>query len=340
LVIDKQGKNIIRVDISGVPDVDVSLEIYDEAGHSQKRASESSKGEPEKITGFGVMEGTYYITAYGRDINEKESYTLSTRLIGPWEEGQEFEPNDDREQANELSLGESVEGFFQHKRDHDRYKLVIDKPGKNIIRIDLSGIPDVDVRLEVADESGAQLKSSNFTRKGEPESIINLGVIEGTYYITAYGYDENLTEKYTLSTRLTGPWEEGQEFEPNDSNRQANEIRLGETVQGLFQAKNDPDWYKLSIDTPGKSIIRVELSEVQGINSFLFIHDAQGYQIKRSDTGRQGEPEEFINFGVTEGVYYISTRANEVHETETYSLRTELVGSWEEGMEFEPIDTR
>ena len=57
----------------------------------------------------------------------------------------ESEPNDQLEQANEIRLGETVEGFFQEKNDNDWYKLVIDKSGKNIIRIDLSGVPDVDV---------------------------------------------------------------------------------------------------------------------------------------------------------------------------------------------------
>jgi FKBP-type peptidyl-prolyl cis-trans isomerase len=342
LVIDKPGKNIIRIDLSGVPDVDVSLEIYDEAGHQLKRASTSPKGKPEAIINFGVMEGTYFIIAYGRDINEKDPYALSTQLIGPWEEGQEFEPNDQRELANETHLGENVEGFFQENRDYDWYKLVIDKPGKNIIRIELSGVPEVDVRLDVADETGAQLKSSNFNRKGELESIINLGITEGIYYLTAFGYEANQKDKYTLSTRLVGPWEEGKEFEPNDSQKQANEIHLGETVQGFFQANNDYDWYKLLIDQPGKSIIRVDLSGVPGVNSVLHINDSKGNRVKRSDMQREGGPEEIINFGITEGFYYIeiSTSANQKNENETYTLSTVLVGPWEEGLEFESNDDR
>jgi hypothetical protein len=342
LVIGKPGKNIIRIDLSGVPEVDVSLAIYDETGHQLKRASASPKGDPEAITNFGIIEGTYYITTYGRDINDKDEYSLSTRLISPWKEGQEFEPNDSREQANEIQLGKSVEGIFQENRDQDWYKLVIEKPGKNIIRIDLSGVPDVDVRLDVADETGSQLKSSNFTKKGEPESIINLGVTEGTYYIHAHGYDANEKIPYTLSTQFIGPWEEGQEFEPNDSDKKANEIRLGERVQGLFQAENDTEWYKLVIDRPGRSIIRVDLSGVPGVNSVLHINDSKGNRVKRSDMQRQGEPEEIINFGVTEGVYYIeiSISGNQKNENETYTLSTVLVGSWEEGLEFESNDDR
>jgi FKBP-type peptidyl-prolyl cis-trans isomerase len=340
LVIDRPSRSIIRVDLSGVPEVDVSLAIYDEAGHQLKRTNASSTGEPEAITSFGIVEGIYFITAYGKESNDKDLYTLSARLIGPWEEGKEFEPNDEREQAYAIRLGETIEGFFQENRDYDCYKLVIDEPGKNIIRIDLSGVPEVDVRLEVADETGAQLKSSNSRRKGDPESIINLGITEGVYYITAFGNEANVNDKYALSTRLIGPWEVGKEFEPNDSHRQANEIRLGERVQGLFQAENDTDWYKLNIDLPGQNIIRVDLSGVPGVNSVLHINDSQGHRIKHSDMQRQGGPEEIINFGVTEGVYYIeiSFSANQKNENETYTLSTVLVGPWEEGAEFESND--
>ncbi|MGB3863265.1 MAG: hypothetical protein WA915_14390, partial [Candidatus Aminicenantaceae bacterium] len=253
---------------------------------------------------------------------------------------QESEPNDRRKQANDIRLGETIEGFFQQKRDYDWYKLVIEKPGKSIIQIELSGVPDVDVRLEIADEAGSQLKSSNSTKKGEPESIINLGVTEGIYYINVFGSDANEKNPYTLSTQFIGPWEEGQEFEPNDSNKKANEIRLGERVQGLFQAENDTDWYKLVIDRPGRSILRVDLSGVPGVNSILHINDSQRKQIKRSDMQKVGEPEEIINFGVTEGVYYIeiSISGNQKNENESYTLSTVLVGPWEEGWEFESND--
>ena len=253
---------------------------------------------------------------------------------------QESEPNDRKEQANEIRLGETVEGFFQQKRDYDWYKLVIDKPGKNIIRIDLSGVPDVDVSLSIYDEAGDQLKSANSARKGNPEAITSLGVIEGTYFITAYGREINDKDPYTLTTQFIGPWEEGQEFEPNDSDKKANEIRLGERVQGLFQAENDTDWYKLVIDRPGRSIIRVDLSGVPGVNSVLNIIDSQGNRMKRSDMQKVGEPEEIINFGVTEGVYYIEIRisGNQKNENESYTLSTVLVGPWEEGWEFESND--
>ena len=131
----------------------------------------------------------------------------------------ENEPNDRRDQANEIRLDESATGHFQKKGDKDWYKLVIDKPGKNIIRIDLSGVPDVDVSLAIYDEAGHQLKAANTSRKGDPEAITNFGVSQGTYFITANGRDINEKDPYTLSTQLIGPWKEGQEFEYEETGR-------------------------------------------------------------------------------------------------------------------------
>jgi len=340
LVISESGKNIIRIDLSGVPGVDLLLAIHDVKGNQLKSSNFTGKGEPEEIINLGVTEGIYFINAFGYDANDKDKYALSVQLIGPWEKGQEFEPNDRREQANEIHLEESVEGFFHGKGDRDWYQLIVKRPGKSIIRIDLSAVPEVNVRISVYDEKGNQLKSSDFTRKGEPEEIVNLGVTEGIYYIHANGDEANDKDKYTLSTKLIAAWEEGQEFEPNDRYQQANEIRLGESITGLFQVKNDPDWYKLAVDQPGKNIIRVELSGVSGVNSYLYIHDSKGYRIKSSDMTREGEPEEIINFGVAEDIYYISVNGSDKNETETYKLNTKLVGPWQEGQEFETNDER
>jgi hypothetical protein len=61
----------------------------------------------------------------------------------------ELEPNDKKDQANELKLGEDIKGFFQEKGDKDWYKLTVNIPGKNIIRIDLSAVPEVDSEIQI-----------------------------------------------------------------------------------------------------------------------------------------------------------------------------------------------
>ena len=57
-------------------------------------------------------------------------------IICPAQAQSEVEPNDSRDQAQEICLGESVRGQFQKERDEDWYKLIIDAPGKTLVQID------------------------------------------------------------------------------------------------------------------------------------------------------------------------------------------------------------
>ena len=222
----------------------------------------------------------------------------------------ELEPNDKKEQANELKSGESVEGFFQEKRDEDWYKLTVNVPGKNILRIDLSAVPEVDSYLEFYDDKGNHLKTYNAGEKGEAEAAINLGVTEGIYYLKVGArYDMNQNDSYTLKTQLTGPWQEGQEFESNDKKDWANKLELGEDMNGFFHERDDRDWYKLTVNVPGKNILRIDLSAVPEVDSYLEFYDDKGNYSKTYNVIKEGEAEAAINLGVTEGIYYLKVGA-------------------------------
>jgi len=343
LTVNVPGKNIIRIDLSAVPEVDSDIRIYNEKGDYLKCYDADGRGEAEAIINLGVTEGIYYMEVRTSSrMNQNDSYTLKTQLTGPWQEGQEFELNDTKEQANELKIGEDMKGFFQEKGDQDWYKLTVNVPGKNIIRIDLSAVPEVDSRIEIYDEQGDYLKGYNAGEKGEAEAIINLGVAEGIYYMdveTRSGMNQN--DSYTLKTQLTGPWQEGQEFELNDTKEQANELKLGEDMKGFFQEWDDRDWYKLTVNVPGKSIIAIDLSAVPEVDSRIRIYDEQGDYLKGYNVGEKGEAEAIINLGVTEGIYYIEVRAgSRMNQNDSYTLKTQLTGPWQEGQEFELNDTK
>jgi len=336
LTVNIPGKNIIRIDLSAVPGVDSAMEIYNEKGNHLKEYNTGGKGEAEAIINLGVTEGIYYIRVRaGIGMNQNVSYTLKTQLIGPWQEGQEFELNEQKEWANELKLG-----LFPEKGDQDWYKLIVNVPGKNIIRIDLSAVPEVDSGIHIYDEIGRQLKTYNIGEEGEGETIVNLGVTEGIYHIVVKAYYNgiNQNDSYTLKTQLIAPWQEGQEFELNNKKEQANELKLGEDIKGLFQEKGDKDWYKLTVNIPGKNIIRIDLSAVPGIDSSMEIYNEQGNRLKGYNIGEEGEGETIVNLGVTEGIYYIKVRAYGMNQNDSYTLKTQLISPWQEGQEFELND--
>ena len=322
LVISNSGKNIIRIDLSGVPEVGTYIEVYDENGEFLKRADTGYEGDPEGIINFGVTAGVYFITAYGSEENATDKYKLSTQQIGPWEEGQEFEPNDDRDHVNELRLGESIEGLFQNPSDYDWFKLIITESGKNIIRIDLSGVPGVETYFEIRDANGEVIKTADSVYAGDPEEIVNFGVTEGIYYINVSASEMNETDKYRLSTQLIAPWQEGQEFEPNDDRDHANELKDEQEVRGYSNPHQDIDWFTLAVPEPGPAIWIIELSAVPQVDLFLELFDADGNRLKRANITEENDNEMLVRMRVVPGKYYITVNSVGGNTDVTYTLKS------------------
>jgi len=234
----------------------------------------------------------------------------------------ELEPNDELEQANELKLGEDIKGFFQEEDDEDWYKLTVNVPGKSIIRIDLCAVPEVDSEIQIYDEQGNRLKEYDVGEEGEAETIINLGVTEGIYYMevsTCGGMNQN--DSYTLKTQLTGPWQEGQEFELNDELEQANELKLGQIITGYIFPGYDEDWYTVTVPEKCLDILVIELSAVSQVNLSLTLLDAEGIEIKYADVGSTGEEEFMVRMKCPSGKYYIKVEGGQVNTEEPYTLR-------------------
>jgi hypothetical protein len=290
LTVDKTGKNYLQVDISAVPGIDTYLYFYDANGKDLTDVNDADENGAESIFRFPVEPGIYYVRVYGRGKATNEKYTLSTRLTGPWQEGQETEPNDSREAGNELKLGQSVEGYFERKGDEDWYKLTDDKPGKTLVQIDVSAVPGVDVVIELRDQK-SQIWRTNETDKNGPESIFNLAFDQGVYYVNVWAREANIKDKYILSTKILGTWQEGMEAEPNNERDRATDLRLGQAVEGYFQNEGDEDYYRLIVDKPGKNLIQVDLSAVPGVDERFQILDKDGKKLWNADDGSKGEPE-------------------------------------------------
>jgi len=235
----------------------------------------------------------------------------------------ELEPNNKKKQANELKLGEDIKGFFQEKHDEDWYKLTVNVPGKNIIRIDLSAVPEVDSEIYIYNEKGNRLKTCDIGEEGEAEAVINLGVTEGLiYYIKVEARsDMNQNDSYTLKTQLTGPWQEGQEFELNDEKEQANELKLDQIITGYSCPEDDEDWYIVTVPEKGLDILVIELSAVPQVDLSLTLIDDAGTRLKEMDIGSTGEKESMVRMKCLSGKYYVKVEGGQANNEELYTLR-------------------
>ncbi len=197
-MVDATGRSVIRVDLTGVKEVHSRLEIYDLKGKKLLTSNSGREGEPEAIINLGVHKGEYYILVGAWGINEKDEYTLSTSLIGPWQGGTEFEPNNTKESANELELDHSITGYVYPNRDDDWYSFTIPEPGMDILVIDQSGVPKVNSRLYLYDSMGKEIKKADSGRQGVGDTIVHMKVTPGKYYIRVDCYGANSEKKYTL----------------------------------------------------------------------------------------------------------------------------------------------
>jgi len=160
----------------------------------------------------------------------------------------EKEPNDDLEQAQSVQLNHTIQGYFQKEEDTDWYRLDFSKEEKHIIRLNLSGVSGFDSQLSWCDSSGNEILRSDFGDEGQGEILTNMGVTPSIYFIKIEGWGESSSQiPYTLEIKLLGPWDNSQEFEPNDDTEQANPLKLGQTIKGYSQPDDDEDWYSFSV---------------------------------------------------------------------------------------------
>lgn len=305
LINERPGKSLVQIDLSVVPGVDSQIRVYNEKGNRIWSVDDTDKDGPESVFGLALDEGVYYLEVFAREINTKDSYTLRTKILGPWQEGIEAEPNNRIEEATEIRLGQAVEGYYNKAEDEDYFKFVVENPGKSCIQIDLSAVPGSDGEFQILDQAGRTLWDADDGEKGQPESVAYFTVTEGTYYIRVRGRPKNIADKYMLSTRLIGPWKENQEAEPNDEIKQASEIKPNRPFLGRVNRKEDRDYYILNVPSPGVDMVVMTLSGVPGLRFNFELLGPKEKRLDYSSFGENGQGEEMVKMKFLPGTYYL-----------------------------------
>jgi hypothetical protein len=217
----------------------------------------------------------------------------------------EVEPNDKRDQAQEVRLGDTIEGGYQRDFDQDWYKLVVDKPGRWEIQVDLSAIPGYDQKFIIQDKKGSTLWNAMQKPKGEPESVSYFTVTEGVYYLWLVCTVQAVPDKYTLTIRVLGPWSEAREAEPNDSPESATELTFGKPMTGRVNRDNDNDFYVFKVPEPGAEILDVQVSGIPGANTHINLFDDKNKVLDQSASAEPGAPEDLTRMKVAPGTYVL-----------------------------------
>jgi hypothetical protein len=202
----------------------------------------------------------------------------------------EREPDDDVAHAQPLTLGSGIRGTLaaphvvknKPASDEDVYSwLQPGAPGDagaaafDYARVELSGVPGLDLALEVLDGDGHRLWLANDGGVGEGEIAPNVAVDPAhTYYLrvrevgTPKG-DANHSYELYLATWHAGP---GDEREPNDDAAHVTSITLTGTstdATGFWGKKRDDDWLRINLAglpaDKANATLRLELTPVEGV---------------------------------------------------------------------------
>jgi len=173
----------------------------------------------------------------------------------------EQEPNDELAQANELPAGATLTGHLGRRLDESRSDAdiyLLRNPGgeRRVVRIEVSGIPNMDITFELYQgvSTSAPVLMADSGGIGQAEVVPNFVVHGNSYYLRVRELwesgrlpTENISDAYSVSWRFVEP-EERDEREVNDSVELAGEISMNGTVRGFIGWGGDEDVFCLQTE--------------------------------------------------------------------------------------------
>jgi hypothetical protein len=318
-------RSLVAVELSGVPGLDLALDVLDARGERLLTVNDGKAGAGETIPNLGLTAGTYYLRVRqpgkkpGADPAHAYVLSVTAAPLGP---GEEIEPNDRPAWATELTPGGEVSGLLGWHRDEDWYRVPLTAaPEGGTLRVDYQGVTGVaasvavydSIRTKIAEAKGARgdrvALRSVAIKKGEPALFVLVRAEAG----------QSAELRYALRVAIDLPGEPT-EIEPNDDRAHATPLEGSRgALSGYIAAPGDTDWFRLSSEGP--ALARVEVSCPERVDLKLAVHDASGAELWRADEGGRREPELVVNVPVKGSVYVrVFARPGDSNPDEPYRL--------------------
>jgi hypothetical protein len=168
----------------------------------------------------------------------------------------EVEPNNSPAEANPIASGRPIRGQIGKRiggeqSDRDFFRFRVDGGEPQVLRAEVTGLPNMELMLEVFDGTGKKIVEADNGGVGDGEIVPNLRLKPGEHYIAVREVwtagrpaTENVSDWYTL----TATWkaiEPNHETEPDDVASAALPLTVGETMYGTLGRLDDLDYYYL-----------------------------------------------------------------------------------------------
>ena len=346
---DMGGFDYARVELSGVPGVDLALEVLDGDGKRLMAVNDGGPGEPEVIPNVAVDPAhTYYLRVHEAHAPvgaPDQRYELTVRSW-PAGAGEEREPNDDPTHATPvmLSSGTSGEatGFFGKKRDEDWLALslagVPAQNGRALLRLELA--PPEGVTASVRVQGDKETFADARGQKNNELRLRNVGVdtAAGVVRIGLRAVDGRSTESRWVLRFGVEPPLDGAEHEPNNDPAHATPMALaGGTAQlAGFLWPGDGDVYRIG-GAPPDALVSFDVDGVDKVDLKLERLGADGKPFTRADDNREGQGEILPPARLGDGLVRVSARSRDTAFDAPYHL-TATVATAAPDEEREPDD--
>lgn len=271
-----------EISISGVPNIDSSLSLFDPDLELITRSEHNRTGEPENLSNVGLTRsGTYYIRteAKGYMVNYDTPYKLSVNL-NHHNPLYELEPNDTIEQANPIKDG-LIYGDFGHQQDIDVFYY---KPreGPGFYRVELTPSPSINPEMRILDANENTVAEPGRREPGSTVIYPNLHISEYVYFVLSTGlFIPDKSSEYALNVErveIKGLVD----YEPNDTRSEAVRLEDRDIIKGFTSIEGDVDFFLLEFNTRK----RIEFEAAGGKNSHIkvSITDPMGYTISEYES--------------------------------------------------------
>jgi hypothetical protein len=192
----------------------------------------------------------------------------------------ELEPNNSTKEANLIGNHRVVRGHIgkclsPQESDRDYFRFTVGKV-PSVLSVDVTGIPAMNLKLQVFSPSGQRLAEADDGSPGEGEHIPNVRLDEaGEYYVTVREVrveGKPATEDDVNWYTLRAGWhalDPGEESEPDDTPAQAIPLVVGEPLRGYAGRAGDVDYYYLRGE--GGGTLEASLSAIDGVDLRLVI---------------------------------------------------------------------
>ncbi|HPO50757.1 MAG TPA: hypothetical protein PLO89_10560, partial [Spirochaetota bacterium] len=218
----------------------------------------------------------------------------------------EVEDNNSFEKANLVSIEKPILGFLSYHEagnDCDYYKIEASEKEVSYEMV-FSPIPDVDSKITFYDDRKKVLFTLDENGVGEGEKLWEFSFYSEEAYLKVESkIGSNSFNPYVINfTKKTANYSE---IEPNNSEKEAIEIRLNETKEAFISPRNDIDYYKTVFDQDGIYDFWVEIETLSNLDVNFIVIEKNTNMIKTINSEGFGGSEISPYLSSNKGEYFI-----------------------------------